>query len=83
LWLSRLELSSQFTGQLYYHKQPVLIDFGFIIRFKIDLDGLHLDGYVWASNLFDCQYRIFEKVNRGITEDGEPLTIGAFLVYRF
>jgi iron complex outermembrane receptor protein len=47
------------------------------------LEGRRWDGYLWAENLFDRHYRIAENVNRGITEDGKPMTTGVSLAYRF
>jgi iron complex outermembrane receptor protein len=54
-----------------------------LVNLKLGLEGRHWDGYVWAENLFDRHYRICENVNRGITEDGEPVTVGVSLAYRF
>ena len=50
---------------------------------KIGLEGHHMDYYLWVTNLFDKQYRIFENTTRGITEDGEPRVIGGSVTYRF
>ena len=54
-----------------------------LVNLKLGLESTHWDGYVWSKNLFDRHYCIFENVDRGITEDGEPLTIGITLSYRF
>lgn len=36
LWISRLEVSSDFKRKLYYHKQPAMIDFGFILNGQLN-----------------------------------------------
>ena len=78
----RVEVSG--VGRRYFDDANTVKDLPYeLVNLKLGLEGLHWDGYVWANNLFDCQYRIFENVNRGITEDGEPLTIGVSLAYRF
>lgn len=54
-----------------------------LCSFKLGLEGNHMDYYLWINNLFDRHYRIAENVSRGITEDGEPRTIGGSITYRF
>ena len=54
-----------------------------LVNLKLGVEGCHWDCYVWVENLFDRHYRISENVNRGITEDGEPITAGISLAYRF
>ncbi len=54
-----------------------------LCNLKLGLEGRHLDVYLWVNNLFDRHYRIAENVVRGITEDGEPRTVGISLAYRF
>ena len=72
------------TGRRYFDDANTVKAPGYeLVNLKIGLEGTHWDGYVWAKNLFDQHYRISENVDRGITEDGEPLTIGITLSYRF
>jgi iron complex outermembrane receptor protein len=78
----RVEVSG--VGRRYFDDANTVKDSPYErVNLKLGLEGQHWDGYLWANNLLDCQYRIFENVNRGITEDGEPLTIGVSLAYRF
>ena len=78
----RAELTG--TGHRYFDDANTVKDPGYeLVNLKLGLEGTHWDGYVWANNLFDRHYCIFENVDRGITEDGEPLTIGITLSYRF
>jgi iron complex outermembrane receptor protein len=78
----RAELAG--TGRRYFDDANTVKDPGYeLVNLKLGLEGTHWDGYVWANNLFDRHYCIFENVDRGITEDGEPLTVGITLSYRF
>jgi len=87
LWMDwngfcRAELAG--TGPRYFDDANTVKEPGYeLVNLKLGLEGTHWDGYVWAKNLFDRHYCIFENVDRGITEDGEPLTIGITLSYRF
>ncbi len=72
------------TGRRFFDDTNTVKEPGYeLVNLKLGLEGTHWDGYVWAKNLFDRHYCIFENVDRGITEDGEPLTIGITLSYRF
>jgi iron complex outermembrane receptor protein len=54
-----------------------------LVNLKLGVEGEHLDCYLWAKNLLDRHYVLFENVKKGIAEDGEPMTIGVSLNYRF
>ncbi len=72
------------TGPRYFDDANTVKEPGYErVNLKLGIEGTHWDGYVWVKNLFDEQYCIFENVDRGITEDGEPITIGITLSYRF
>nr|WP_320193150.1 TonB-dependent receptor [uncultured Desulfobacter sp.] len=72
------------TGRRFFDDTNTVKEPGYeVVNLKLGLEGTHWDGYVWAKNLFDRHYCIFENVDRGITEDGKPLTIGITLSYRF
>jgi iron complex outermembrane receptor protein len=78
----RVEVSG--VGRRYFDDANTVRDSPYeLINLKLGLEGRHWDGYLWADNLFDRQYRIFENVDRGITEDGKPFAVGMSLAYRF
>lgn len=54
-----------------------------LVNAKFGIEGEHLDIHLWADNLFDCHYIVFENTRKGITEDGPPLTAGVSFSYRF
>lgn len=54
-----------------------------LVNLRAGLEGEHLEFYVWAKNVFDKHYVVFENTAKGIAEDGEPLKIGASVGYRF
>ena len=54
-----------------------------LVNLKLGLEGESLDAYLWAKNLMDKHYVMFENVKKGIAEDGEPLTMGLTVLYRF
>ena len=78
----RVEVSG--VGRRYFDDANTVRESPYeLINLKLGLEGRHWDGYLWADNLFDRQYRIFENVDRGITEDGKPLAVGVSLAYRY
>lgn len=54
-----------------------------LVNLKLGLEGDHMDIYVWARNLLDRQYVVFENTSKGVAEDGAPRTLGISVRYRF
>ncbi len=78
----RAELAG--TGPRYFDDANTVKESGYeLVNLKLGLEGAHWEGYIWARNLFDRHYCILENVDRGITEDAEPLVVGITLSYRF
>ena len=78
---SRVELSG--VGARYFDDANTVKDSSYeLLNLKLGMEGDHLDFYVWANNLLDRHYVLFENVAKGIAEDGEPLTAGISLNYR-
>lgn len=57
-------------------------DFYELVNLRAGLEGEHLEFYVWAKNVFDKHYVVFENTVKGVAEDGEPLKVGASVGYR-
>lgn len=78
---SRVELSG--VGTRYFDDANTVKDSPYeLLNLKLGVESDHLDCYVWAYNLLDRHYVLFENVAKGIAEDGEPLTAGISLNYR-
>ncbi|WP_294348619.1 TonB-dependent receptor [Prosthecochloris sp.] len=78
---SRIELSG--VGTRYFDDANTVKDSSYeLLNLKLGMESDHLDFYVWAKNLLDRHYVLFENVAKGIAEDGEPLTAGISLNYR-
>lgn len=54
-----------------------------LINAKAGIEGEHLDIYLWSDNLLDRHYVLFENTAKGFAEDGEPMTVGLTISYRF
>ncbi|CCK81460.1 TonB-dependent receptor [Desulfobacula toluolica] len=54
-----------------------------LVNAKIGIEGRHMDIYLWSKNLLDRHHVLFENAGKGFAEDGEPMTIGLTLAYRF
>lgn len=54
-----------------------------LVHAKAGLETEKVDIYLWGRNLLDREYIVFENTAKGIAEDGEPLTVGVTLSYRF
>jgi len=54
-----------------------------LVHAKVGLEAENVDIYLWGRNLLDREYIVFENTAKGIAEDGEPLTVGVTLSYRF
>jgi iron complex outermembrane receptor protein len=54
-----------------------------LVNLRLGIEGDHLDLYLWARNVFDRHYILFENVKNGVAEDGEPLSFGVSLACRF
>ncbi len=54
-----------------------------LVNAKIGIEEDHWDIYLWADNLLDQDYIVFENTSNGIAEDGDPVTMGLTVSYRF
>lgn len=54
-----------------------------LVHAKVGLETEKVDIYLWGRNLLDREYIVFENTAKGIAEDGEPLTVGVTVSYRF
>lgn len=54
-----------------------------LVNLRVGVEGEHLDCYLWAKNVFDEEYVLFENTTAGIAEDGAPRTFGITVDYRF
>jgi iron complex outermembrane receptor protein len=54
-----------------------------LVNAKAGVEGEHWDIYLWSDNLLDEEYIVFENTSKGITEDGDPVTFGVSVGYRF
>lgn len=54
-----------------------------LVNAKAGIEGDHIDIYLWSKNLLDRHYVLFENTGKGIAEDGEPMTMGLTISYRF
>ncbi|WP_020589573.1 TonB-dependent receptor [Desulfobacter curvatus] len=54
-----------------------------LVHAKVGLETEKMDIYLWGRNLLDREYIVFENTAKGIAEDGEPLTAGVTVSYRF
>lgn len=54
-----------------------------LVNLRLGIEGEHLDCHVWAKNLLDEEYVVFENVAGGFAEDGAPRTVGVTVTYRF
>ena len=80
--LSRVELNG--IGDRYLdNANQVEADPYELVNIKIGFEGDNIECYFCARNLLDEDYVLFENTKSGIAEDGEPLTAGVTLNYRF
>jgi len=71
-------------GPRYFDDANTVRQSGYeLVNAKIGVEGEHLDCYLWARNLLDREYVIFENVTKGLAEDGEPLVVGVTVGWRF
>jgi iron complex outermembrane receptor protein len=54
-----------------------------LVNAKTGIEGKHWDIYLWSDNMFDKDYIVFENTSKGIAEDGDPMTVGVSISYRF
>ncbi len=54
-----------------------------LVNAKLGFEGKHFDGYLWAKNLLDRRYTLYENTAAGIAQDGPPITVGVTLSLRF
>jgi iron complex outermembrane receptor protein len=81
-FFGRVDLSG--IGNRYFDDANTVKDTPYeLVNLKLGVEGEHLDCYLWSKNLLDRHYILFENVKKGIAEDGEPVTVGVSLTYRF
>ena len=54
-----------------------------LVHAKTGVETEKVDIYLWGRNLLDREYTVFENTAKGLAEDGESLTVGVTLSYRF
>ncbi len=54
-----------------------------LVNVRFGVEGEHLSCFLWAKNLLDEEYTVFENTTAGIAEDGAPCTFGVSLDYNF
>ncbi len=81
-FLGRMDLSAY--GKRYFDDANTVEEKPYgLINLKMGVEGKHLDIYLWANNLLDHHYVLFENTAKGFAEDGPPLTTGITVGYRF
>ncbi|MBG0775959.1 MAG: TonB-dependent receptor [Desulfovibrionaceae bacterium] len=54
-----------------------------LLNLTVGLETEHLDWRLWAKNVCNTRYVTFENTTMGVAEDGEPISVGLSVDYRF
>lgn len=81
-FLGRLDFSGY--GKRYFDDANTVEEKPYsLVNAKVGIEGSHMDIYLWSRNLLDRHYVSLENVSKGLAEDGEPMTMGLTVTYRF
>ena len=77
-------LDASFIGKRYFDDGNTVSEDAYtLVNAKIGVEGRNLDIYLWADNLLDEHYVVFENTQKGVAEDGAPVVVGVTVKYRF
>ena len=81
-FLGRLDFAGY--GKRYFDDANTVEEKSYgLVNAKVGIEGKKMDAYLWSKNLLDRHYVSLENVSKGFAEDGEPMTIGLTVAYRF